>query len=155
MLNWDWKVPVSKSVLFQSGGGGWEEKWRLRLNSAHFQLNLQAVAELGKKLWLSCAKLRSSQASQIMLNLIVFLFILQWDCLLDMSFLVCLCVMLSSCGVVFLCGCLLVGCLPMGLFSYEIMFLWDHLHIRSTYVLNIADWYFFGRGLKFNPNCLL
>ena len=35
------------------GGGGWEwggeEKWRLILNSAQFQLNLPAGAELGNK----------------------------------------------------------------------------------------------------------
>ena len=29
------------------GGGGWEEKWRLRLNSAQFQVKLPAGAELG------------------------------------------------------------------------------------------------------------
>ena len=29
------------------GGGGWEEKWRLRLNSAEFQVKLPAGAELG------------------------------------------------------------------------------------------------------------
>ena len=29
------------------GGGGWEEKLRIRLNSAQFELNLPVGAELG------------------------------------------------------------------------------------------------------------
>ena len=31
------------------GGGGWEEKLRIRLNSAQFKLNLPVGAELGKR----------------------------------------------------------------------------------------------------------
>ena len=31
----------------RDGWGGWEEKWRLRLNSAQFQVKLPVGAELG------------------------------------------------------------------------------------------------------------
>ena len=41
-------VGVGGWVEVGGGVGGCEEKWRLRLNSAQFQLNLPAGAELGK-----------------------------------------------------------------------------------------------------------
>ena len=38
--------------------GGWEEKWRLRLNSAQFQVKLPAGAELGNRMTLRDADIK-------------------------------------------------------------------------------------------------
>ena len=70
------------------GGGGWEEKWRLRLNSAQFQVKLPAGAELGNIIHplfvqFDIIILSSPDFSLISLNIyFILLIVLQLSCAL-------------------------------------------------------------------------